>query len=271
MNKQFDLVIIGHVSYDQNNTFFGTKTVPSGGAYLVGLPASIFSKKIGIVSRIGGDYDLKNLKKLGIDLKGVKIIPRGKTTRFYHKYKKPDGSIRDFKPELNVGADLSSNDIPVQYLNSKFIHIATMPPQQQIKFMNFLKSKTKSKISIDTLEQYIQQWPKEVLEVFLKADLIFLDKREKQMMNGLKGKTMVIKKGSEGAEYLSGKKIIKIPAPKTKVVDKTGAGDVLEGVFLALLAQGKKPIYSLKKAVNLASKSVTQFGIDFLLKDKSNR
>ncbi len=265
MNKKLDLVVIGHISYDENNTPFGTRTVPSGGAYLVALPASIFSKKIGIVSRVGEDYDLENLKKLGIDLSGLKVISEGKTTRFYHKYKTSDGSRRDFRPELNVGADLIPEDVPKQYLNSKFIHIATMPPQQQIKFVNFLKSKTQSKLSIDTLEQYIQQWPEEVLDVFLKADLIFVDKREHQLIGEMKGKNIVIKRGAEGAEYIYEGKTIKAPAPKIRVVDKTGAGDVLAGVFLTLLARGKEPTFSLKKAVDLASKSVTEFGIDFLL------
>lgn len=139
MEKQFDLIVIGHISYDENNTFFGSKTVPSGSAYLVALPASIYSKKIGIVARVGEDYDLQNLKKLKIDLKGIKVVPGGKTTRFYHNYKTRDGSIRDFKAELNVGADLSPKDIPTDYLDSKFIHIATMPPRQQKKIYNFFK------------------------------------------------------------------------------------------------------------------------------------
>lgn len=265
MNKEFDLVIIGHISYDENNTMHGIRTVPSGGAYLVGLPASIFSKNIGIVSRIGEDYDLVNLKKLEIDLSGIKVIPGGKTTRFYHKYTTEDGSVRDFKPELNVGADLVPEDVPNQFLNSKFIHIATMPPQQQIKFVDFLKSKTKAKLSIDTLEQYIQQWPKEVLDVFQKSDLIFVDKREYRLIGQLKEKCMIVKKGAEGAEYICAGEVLKVPAPKVEVIDKTGAGDVLAGVFLALSARGKKPKYALQRAVNLASKSVTQFGIDFLL------
>ncbi|MFH1714006.1 MAG: PfkB family carbohydrate kinase [Candidatus Nealsonbacteria bacterium] len=265
MTKQFDLIVIGHISYDENNTFFGTKTVPSGAAYLVALPASIYSKKIGVVARVGEDYDLENLKKLKIDLNGIKVIPGGKTTRFYHNYKTKNGSIRNFKAELNVGVDLCPNDIPTDYLNSKFIHIATMPPHQQKKFIDFLKSKTKAKLSIDTLEQYVQQWPKKVLQNFSLVDLIFIDKREKKLIGALKRKNVVIKKGADGAECFYNNRVIKIVAPRVKVVDKTGAGDVLAGVFLILLAKGKKPVFALKEAVNLASKSVTQFGIDFLL------
>lgn len=133
------------------------------------------------------------------------------------------------------------------------------------KFITFLKSKTKAKLSIDTLEQYVQRWPKEVLRNFSLVDLIFVDRREQQLIGSLKKKNIVIKKGSDGAEYIYNNRVIKMAAPKVKVVDKTGAGDVLAGVFLVLLAKGKKPVFALEKAVNLASKSVTQFGIDFLL------
>jgi len=265
MKKQFDLIVIGHISYDENNTFFGSKTVPSGAAYLVALPASIYSKKIGVVARVGKDYNLENLKKLKIDLNGIKVVPGGKTTRFYHNYKTRDGSIRDFKAELNVGANLCPNDIPADYLNSKFIHIATMPPRQQKKFITFLKPRTKAKLSIDTLEQYVQRWPKEVLRNFSLVDLIFVDKREKKLIGALERKDVVIKKGADGAEYIHNNRIIKMVAPRVKVVDKTGAGDVLAGAFLTMLAKGKRPVFALKEAVNLASKSVTQFGIDFLL------
>ncbi|MDO8429908.1 MAG: hypothetical protein Q7S73_00900, partial [bacterium] len=72
MKNAFDLIVIGHVSYDENKTIYGTKTVPSGAAYLVTLPASIYSKNIGIVARIGKDYDIENLKRLGINLDGIK-------------------------------------------------------------------------------------------------------------------------------------------------------------------------------------------------------
>ena len=56
---RFDLVVIGHVSYDENKTKYGVKIVPSGAGYLVTLPASLYSKNIGLVTRIGGDFDIK--------------------------------------------------------------------------------------------------------------------------------------------------------------------------------------------------------------------
>lgn len=266
MQHKYDLIVIGHVSYDENRTRYGIKTVPSGGVYLVALPASLYSKRIGLVTRVGEDFDMRLLERLNIDLSGVHIIKNGKTSRFYHNYLSEDGSMREFKAELNVGSGLIPEDIPASYFDSRCIHIATMPPHQQRKFVKYLRPRSSAMLSVDTLEQYVKKWQQEIIDIFLMADLIFVDRREHNLIRGLEGKDIIIKKGSEGAEYRHGGEIIKVPAPRVTVVDKTGAGDVLAGVFLILRARGKDPEAALKEAVKLASESITQFGIDFLLK-----
>lgn len=265
MQQDYDLVVVGHISYDENRTKHGTKVVPSGTAYLATLPASLYSKKIGLVTRIGEDYDIGLLERLDINLSGVHMIKGGKTSRFFNNYLNEECSIKEFKAEFNVGADLVPEDVPGYYLNSKYIHIATMPPQQQRRFIKYFRSKSQAKISVDTLVQYIEEWEKEVADVLSMADIVFLDRKEYDLIGNLEGKDMVIKKGAEGAEYRYGGKIIKTPAPKVEVVDKTGSGDVLAGVFLVLLAIGKSAEHALKEAVDVASKSITEFGVDSLL------
>lgn len=134
--------------------------------------------------------------------------------------------------------------------------------------MEFLRRQSKASLSIDTLEQYIESYREEVEKAFLMADIGFVDVKEQALIRRLKGKDLVIKKGSKGVEYIRNGTILNVEAPKVKkVVDKTGAGDILAGTFLTLLALGRDPEHALLEAVNLASKSVTGYGIDFLLKD----
>ena len=45
------------------------------------------------------------------------------------------------------------------------------------------------------------------------------------------------------------------------VVDKTGAGDCLNGVFMNLIANGHSKKESLEIAVKIATLSITEFGI----------
>lgn len=269
MKDDFDLVVIGHISFDENIIDDQKYVINSGAAYLTSLPASLFSKKVGVVSRIGGDYSINNLKRLGIDLTGVKVIPEGKTTRFYHTYLSEDGKERTFRGELNVGGEIIAEDIPLKYLKSKYIHIATNLPEKQIDFIKCIKNHgSEAIITIDTLTQYIRQYPEDVLTAFKMVDLVFVDKKETDLIDSLKDKDLVIKKGSQGVEFIQKGKVIKVLAPKAKVVDKTGAGDVLAGVFLTLMAKGNYPQTSLDLAVKVASLSVTKHGIDFLLDRK---
>ena len=45
------------------------------------------------------------------------------------------------------------------------------------------------------------------------------------------------------------------------VVDKTGAGDCLNGVFMNLIANGYSNEVALKKAIEIATLSIKDFGI----------
>jgi len=265
-NTIFDLIIIGHLAFEKIKNPLGEKNVLGGAGHYGIIPASLFSKKVGIVSRVGKDYDFKFLRKLKIDFTGVKKVMSQKTAQFSLDYKN-NFSDREVGLQFNAASSLSPKDIPPSYFNSKFIHIATNLPQNQLKFINFLRGKTRAKLSIDTLEQYIQKWPNLVQEALSRVDLIFINKKEKTLLKKLKNKILIIKKGPEGAEYVSASQRISVKAPKIQpVVDTTGSGDVLASVFLVYLAKGRSIKESLQIAVNTASESVKDFGVESLLK-----
>jgi len=267
--RRYDLVVVGHIGFDENRSDAGSRLVPGGAAYLVSLPASIYSRNVGMVSRVGEDYDWSLLSRLHIDLTGVKVCKGEKTARFYHVYHDKDGTVREFQCRLNACENLNPNDFPDEYLDSSFIHIATMPPVQQEPFVRHVCNHSDAMISIDTLEDYIRSSRSKIEELFRSVDLVFVDKREYDLIRATKdlGKAaLVIKKGKDGAEYVDGGFKVSVPAPKAKVVDKTGSGDVLAGVFSVLLAQGFSPSRALKEAVTVASRSVEGFGVDFFLR-----
>lgn len=266
----FDLVIIGHLAFEKIKTPLGQKTVLGGAGHYGIIPASLFSKKVGLVSRVGGDYNLGFLKKLKVDFSGVKKLPNQKTARFSLDYKdENDFSVRQVGLKFNACTLLSPKDIPSSYLKSRFIHIATNTPQNQLEFIKFLREKTKAKLSIDTIEDFIEQWPDLVYKAFSGVDIIFINQREKDLLaklTELKNKVIVLKKGPEGAEYISGSQDISVKAPKIEnVVDTTGSGDVLASVFLICLAKRKSIKEALQIAVNTASESIKYFGVEGLL------
>jgi len=265
VNIVSDLVVIGHLSYDENRTQCGTKTVLGGSAYYTAVGASLYSKAVRVISKVGNDYDIERLKRLGIDTGDV-LIETGNTPRFLQVYN-TDGS-RSFSGDFGVCEDFSP-----EYIDDEdvcwvpYVHIGTMPPKQQIKFAEYLIGNG-ADVSIDTLEQYIEQWPEDVFEAMSAADIIFLNQSQKELfkkLSLLNEKRIVLKKGAEGAEYFSDDEHISVPAPKVDVIDPTGSGDVLAGAFLTLLARDWDPRYALEEAVRTASLSVTDFGVDFLL------
>jgi len=71
--------------------------------------------------------------------------------------------------------------------------------------------------------------------------------------NVIKKQMLVKKKGAKGAELHNKGKRHSIRAPTVKiVVDPTGAGDVLAGVFLALMSHGKPPKEALEQPAKTA-------------------
>jgi sulfofructose kinase len=66
--------------------------------------------------------------------------------------------------------------------------------------------------------------------------------------------------GAKGVLALDRGRFRRIPAPRVKVVDTTGAGDALHGAFAAGLAQGRAPFASLERAVRVASDACRRLG-----------
>lgn len=266
----FDLIIVGNIALDIN-TFPGRDnsadlivTNIGGAGYYSLLPASLFSSRVGLVARVGCDFPANKIGELGVDLSGFKVIDQSKTTRFYHTYLTADGQQRTFRPEFAPDTLIRPDDFPVEYYRSKFIHIATNFPFTQIEFIEILRKNTDAKLSIDTHEAYLGDYRQDVFRAFDLVDIAFIDRHEEELIQACKAPTKIIKRGKDGITYLSKTNKYDWPAIPCDVVDKTGAGDVLAGVFLTLQARGWNLQESAQKAVEVASASVRDYGVEFL-------
>ena len=77
--------------------------------------------------------------------------------------------------------------------------------------------------------------------------------------NSISG-NLIVTLGEEGAASVAEGSVSKIPAPKVKAVDTTGAGDAFVGAFAYGLASNLMPQDAIKLAVERASNSVTKPG-----------
>lgn len=259
-----NLIIIGDIAYDTNEFFYedGTKkiVVNNGGSSIyAGVPSSLFYR-VGLVSKAGKDYDINILKDYNIDLRGVQQIENEKTTRFYNILKTKDRQERETKSEYNSKLATTFKDIPQEFLKASFFYIATMPPKIQLNIIEEIKNyNPKAIIGVDTFEQYSDM--PETIETFNITDIAFIDREFTNLLK-CNARTKIIKLGKTGCILKTDKGIERVPATVLEnVIDKTGAGDCLNGTFMNLLANGYSEKEALKKAVKVATISIKDFGI----------
>jgi len=223
------------------------------------LPASLYHR-VGIVGKVGNDFDLSKFYSYNLDLIGIKKVDMP-TTRFYTYWNSNDGQDREVGgtvlPEMEVGYE----DIPGKFLNAKHFHLTTATTEKQLELIEFLRKNTNATISVDTIDEFAIQ-PK-CKEVFDNVDIAFIDKEYSELLD-CKAKIKVIKYGKKGCLYYSKEKSFSVHSQiieDEKVVDKTGAGDCLNGVFLNLVMNGKSEEESLRIAVDTATESINQKGM----------
>jgi sugar/nucleoside kinase (ribokinase family) len=177
----------------------------------------------------------------------------------------PDGT-RSFESDLGVAARPRLDLFPTSYLQAWHIHLGTAPPRQQIAWLRFLRDKESiAEISVDMFEYFVEREPADSRAVCDLADLIFMNKAEYDGLyeaHEYPKSPVVLKYGAGGAELIRDGMKHHVPADPVDEIDPIGAGEILAGVFLALQARGLSEERALRHAVDAATRSVTEFGVD---------
>ncbi len=257
-----ELVVIGHAGVSVVQTRIGRHESPGGSGYAVAASAAaLIGRRVGLVAQVALDFDLSLLRRLDVNLEGV-IRLRGAAARLC--IDQLDDGSRTFTAGLGVAAQVRLDSFPSSYLAARYIHLGTAPPKQQLEWLRFLRGQNcPAQISADMFEHYVATDPGPCREVCENADLVFLNQQE---YDGLYGREQarplqILKGGSEGASLLADGLVYQVPAQQAQVVDPTGAGEILAGVFLALRADGRSECEALKYAVRAATSCVEDYGV----------
>ena len=277
------LLIVGTVAFDAIETPFGkTDKILGGAATYIGLSASHFGVKSGIVSVVGGDFPqeyLQMLNKKNIDTSGIEIIKDGKTFFWSGKYHN-DLNFRDtLITELNVLADFNPV-VPNSFKDCDFLMLGNLHPAVQMSVINQIPKRPKL-VVLDTMNFWMNNTLDELMDVIKKIDVITINDEEARQLSGeyslvkaaqviqkMGPKYVIIKKGEHGALLFNKGKVFFAPAlPLEEVFDPTGAGDTFAGGFIGYLASTHDIAFeNMKRAViygsNLASFSVEKFGTE---------
>jgi sugar/nucleoside kinase (ribokinase family) len=258
------LIVVGHIGLATDHTAIATTVAVGGSGYAVAAAASVLSDgPVGVVAQVGGDLDLTVLRDAGLDLDGIAVLP-GVSARF-HIQQFQDGT-RSFESDLGVAAHPRTDLFPTAYLYAGHIHLGTAPPWQQLAWLKFLRDKgSTAKISVDMFEHFVEHEPTDSRAACDLADLIFMNKAEYDGLyqaHEYPKSPVVLKYGADGAELIRDGMKHRVPAEPVDEIDPIGAGEILAGVFLALQARGLSDERALRHAVDTATRSVTEFGVD---------
>lgn len=183
------------------------------------------------------------------------------TTSFYTYWNSEDGQDREVKGEVKEEMEVGSKDIPRNFLEAKHFHLTTATPERQLEIIEFLRANTTATISVDTIDEFANM-PR-CKEVFDKVDIAFIDKEYTELLDS-KAPIKIIKYGKQGCLYYTWNKSFAVHSKvlsDEEIVDKTGAGDCLNGVFLNLIMNGTDEETALKKAVDMATETIKHKGM----------
>jgi len=279
------LVIIGSVAFDAIETPFGkTDKIVGGAGTFASLAASYLYNDVKLIGVVGGDFGEENLNILRsrkIDIEGVQVKENEKSFFWSGKYHNDMNSRDTLVTELNV---LGSFDpiVPDSYQGSKYVLLANLSPDVQLKTLERLKTKPKL-VVMDTMNFWMDVAMPDLKKVLKRVDVLTINDEEARQLSGeyalvraaekilaMGPKYLIIKKGEHGALLFGNGKIFSAPAlPLADVFDPTGAGDTFAGGFIGHLANiGTVNFNNMKNAVifgsALASFCVEKFGTERL-------
>ena len=281
------LLAVGTVAFDAIETPFGkTDKILGGSGTFVGLAASQFGVKTGVVSVVGGDFPesyLEMMNAKGINTDGIEIIKEGKTFFWSGKYHNDMNSRDTLITELNVLENFQPV-VPENFKDSGIVMLGNLHPLTQASVLDQMNERPKL-VVLDTMNFWMDIALSDLHDVLKRVDVVTINDEEARQLSGeyslvnaakkihtMGPKYVVIKKGEHGALLFNEGKMFFAPAlPLAEVFDPTGAGDTFAGGFCGYLAKTEDISFeNMKNAIiygsNLASFCVEKFGTERMQK-----
>jgi len=285
--NEANITVVGSIAYDDVITAEGSRDNLFGGsATYFSLSASNFSN-VSIVGTVGKDFkesDINLLQSKNIDTNNIRMNNSGNTFRWKGDYKtNPEepvtiytslGVFEEFSPKLNE-----------KQLSSTHAFLANISPDIQLELAQSLEG-TNALIGLDTMNHWILEKKKTLLEVIKKINVIFINKTEATLISDnqdvdISAKYLleygpnlcIIKDGKTGSYMYSndGEKFFCPTYNIDRLIDPTGAGDSFAGGFFGYLSNISNPIKedyqeAMIYGSTIASFTIEGFGIENLLK-----
>jgi len=277
----FNLVVLGSITEDIIITPQERKQFIGGVPVYAAAVAKALGEPIEIVSKVGTDFHLKNLKLLnsfGVDLDGFKITGKS-SMKFENKYNEKGHRSQKI---LSFSDKISFEDIPESYFQAPCIHLGPVYNEIDLELIKQVRKRFEL-VSLDgqgftrslkkgSKEIIIKPWMK--YEEYLPLiDILKVDDAE---LKGLTGSTtmkeataralssgikfLIITRAHKGAIIYHKTKRYDISPVPTTIVDETGAGDTFITAFLLEYLRTKDCHYSAMVAASTAAFKIANSG-----------
>ena len=298
------LLVVGSVAYDNIETPTERRDDVMGGSAVHFSYAASFFSPVQLIGVVGEDWREEHTARLEarrIDMSGLEVRPGGKTFRWTGRYHENMDDRDTLETQLNVLADFD----PILHeaaQRAQFVFLANGSPQTQLRVIEQLQGA--DLIVADTMNFYIDTAYDSLMELLKKIDGLLVNDSEAKQLTGQIGacccaggtagtptintacaggtlaaarrilelgpRFVIVKKGENGAMFVSRHDIFLIPAfPTEHLVEPTGAGDSFAGGMMGYIAsEGKADAETIKSAIACgtiaASYQVEGFGAEKL-------
>ncbi|UAY52302.1 PfkB family carbohydrate kinase [Ferruginibacter albus] len=272
------VITVGTMAFDAIETPFGkVDKIVGGSATYVAYAASNFVQPVQQISIVGYDFpkeEMDSLKKLGVQLEGVEIVPDKKSFFWSGKYHLDMNTRDTLVTDLNVLADFKPV-VPDSYQGAEFVMLGNLAPEIQLSVISQLKTRPKL-IVMDTMNFWMDIALDGLKQVLQKVDVLLVNDGEARQLSGefslvkaarkiltMGPKFLIIKKGEHGALLFHENHVFFAPAlPLEEVFDPTGAGDTFAGGFIGHLAKTKDISFENMKTAIIVGSALASFCVE---------
>ena len=245
-----DILVVGSTALDSVETAHGRVVdAPGGSAFFFSAAAARYAPVL-VVGVVGDDFPLASLeplRRLGVSLEGLEVVPGGRTFRWGGRYHDDMIGRDTLFTELGVFQDFRPR-IPAAARRRPVLFLANIQPRLQLDVLDQMEAP--ALVVTDTMNLWIHTALDDLRKVIARSHVLIVNDEEARQLTGLRSllpaaralremgpRTVVVKKGEHGALLLGEGGLFAAPAlPLERVLDPTGAGDTFAGGFVGSLA-----------------------------------
>jgi sugar/nucleoside kinase (ribokinase family) len=243
----------------------------------VAYAASHLTKPIQQISIVGNDFpeeEMNELKRRGVNLTGVEIVPDQKSFFWSGRYHMDMNTRDTLVTDLNVLAGFDPK-VPEEYQGSDYLMLGNLMPSLQLSVIEQLRNRP-DLVVLDTMNFWMETAMDDLKKVLQKVDVLLINDSEARQLSGeyslvkcaksilqMGPRFLIIKKGEHGALLFHDDQVFFAPAlPLEEVFDPTGAGDAFAGGFIGYIDSTKNISFENMKTAIIVGSAMASFCVE---------